>query len=172
MQLSNDIRPSRSLLFHPLIVLTASLAGAFVYAGLVRWRFPGGSLFHHYLYVVPIVVPFVAFLFDRAKEIRTAGLVVLAIDLLVVSTSVLRARGYVPLVSGHALFLMYAILRPGSMVTRLTAAIVMLEVFYLKLIVWHDFVTPVGGIVIAVPAAFVVRRLLSPIEPAVQLSRD
>jgi len=55
-------------------------------------------------------------------------------------------------------------------VTRLTAAIVMLEVIYLKLIVWHDFVSPVGGIVLAVPAAFVVRRLLSATKPAAQLN--
>jgi len=46
----------------------------------------------------------------------------------------------------------------------------MLEVIYLKLIVWHDFVSPVGGIVLAVPAAFVVRRLLSATKPAAQLN--
>lgn len=76
------------------------------------------------------------------------------------ATSILRARGYVPLVSGHALFLTYAVLRPGSPVTRITAAIVMLEVIYLKFFVWHDFVTPVGGIALALIAVMLVRRLI------------
>jgi hypothetical protein len=82
-----------------------------------------------------------------------------AVDVLVVATSILRARGYVPLVSGHALFLTYAMLRRGSLVTRLAAALVMLEVIYLKFFVWHDFVTPAGGIALAVLAALIVRRL-------------
>jgi hypothetical protein len=149
----------RSVVFHPVCVLIASLAGAIAYAALVRLLFPGGSLFHHYLYVVPIVVPFVAFLFDRAKEARTAGLAVLTIDALVVITSILRARGYVPLVSGHALFLTYAIVRRGSWVTRITAALVMLETVYLKLFMWHDFITPVIGIALAVIALMIVQRL-------------
>jgi hypothetical protein len=96
---------SRSLIFHPLVVLIASLAGAFAYGVWATSRFTGDTLSSQYVYVVPIVVPFIAFLFDRAEEMRTASFAVLAIDVLVVATSILRARGYVPLVSGHALFL-------------------------------------------------------------------
>ena len=150
---------TRSLTFHPLVVLTASLAGALAYAAWAMSRFDGNTLSSQYLYIVPIVVPFVAFLFDRGAEIRTAGFAVLAIDALVIATSILRARGYVPLISGHALFLIYAVLRPGSLVTRITAAIVMVETMYLKFFVWHDFVTPVGGTVLALIAVAVVRRL-------------
>ena len=140
---------TRSLTFHPLVVLTASLAGALAYAAWATSRFDGNTLSSQYLYIVPIVVPFVAFLFDRGAEIRTAGFAVLAIDALVIATSILRARGYVPLISGHALFLIYAVLRP----------IVMVETMYLKFFVWHDFVTPVGGTVLALIAVAVVRRL-------------
>jgi hypothetical protein len=149
----------RSLIFHPITVLIASLSGALAYAAWATSRFTGDTLSSQYVYVVPIVVPFIAFLFDRAQEIRTAGFAALAIDVLVIATSILRARGYVPLVSGHALFLTYALMRRGSVVTRVTAALVMLEVVYLKFFVWHDFVTPTCGIALALIAAIVVRRL-------------
>lgn len=149
---------SRSLIYHPLVVLIASLAGALAYGVFATLRFTGDTLSSQYVYVVPIVVPFVAFLFDRAKELRTASFAILAIDALVVVTSILRARGYVPLVSGHALFLIYAVLRPGSLVTRVTAALVMLEVIYLKFFVWHDFITPTTGTALALIAALITRR--------------
>lgn len=145
--------------FHPVIVLLVSLAGAAAYAAWASSRFGGETLSSQYVYVVPIVVPFVAFLLDRTIEIRTAGLFVLTVDALVVFTAMMRVIGNVPYVSGHALFLTYAILRPGSLVTRITAALVMIEVLYLKLLVWHDFVTPVGGIVLALIAAWLVRQL-------------
>lgn len=60
---------SRSLIFRPVSVLVLSLAGALLYALWARWRFSGAGLVSQYIYVVPIVIPFVAFLFDRASEI-------------------------------------------------------------------------------------------------------
>lgn len=174
---------SRSLVFHPGSVLIFSLLGALLYAVWITWRFPGGDLSHHYVYVVPIVVPFVAFLFDRAQSYlrervalmigrQTAGAggrgrpsahaggsdYSLVIDALVVGVSLLRMAGKVPAVSGHALFLIYAILRPGSRVTRITAGVVMLEVIYLKFFVWHDLISPVTGTALAVAAALMIRR--------------
>ena len=53
----------------------------------------------------------------------------------------MRVFGDVPYVSGHALFLTYAIMSRGSRVVRVTATLVMIEVIYLKLFVWHDFIT-------------------------------
>lgn len=183
MKTSYDLR---SLVFHPVSVLICSLLGALLYALWVTWRFPGGDLSNHYIYVVPIVVPFIAFLFDRAEEIcrnhlREPGAFVigmetaragsrrrprayaggdysLVIDVLVIGISLLRMAGKVPLVSGHALFLVYAILRPGSKVTRIAAGIVMLEVIYLKFFVWHDLISPVTGTALAVGAALITRR--------------
>jgi hypothetical protein len=155
---------SRSLVFHPASVLIFSLLGALLYAVWITWRFPCGDLSHHYLYVVPIVVPFVAFLFDRAEEFcrppaHAGGSdYSLVIDALVVGISLLRMAGKVPAVSGHALFLVYAILRPGSKVTRITAGVVMLEVIYLKFFVWHDLISPVTGTALAVVAALITRR--------------
>ena len=148
----------RSLISHPLPVLLCSLLGASLYALWITWRFPGGDLSGQYLYVVPIVVPFVAFLFDRADSFRQAALARLVIDALVVGTAMWRAIGHVPFVSGHALFLTYSLLSADSRVARITSALVLLQVIYLKFFVWHDWITPVGGLVLGSAAAFVVVR--------------
>jgi hypothetical protein len=156
----------RSNFFHPIFVLVCAVVGILTYVALVRWRFQGGDLSNHFFYTLPIIVPFVAFLFDRAARFWEAGWFELAIDGAVVVISILRAMGVVPFVSGHVLFLTYAIARPGSRLTRITALIVLLQVFYLKLFVWHDPVTPVTGIMLGLFAAFVVRRFSLPLVNA------
>jgi hypothetical protein len=107
---------------------------------------------------VPIVVPFVSFLLDRIERFREASFLELVVDAAVVVTAMMRVIGDVPFVSGHALFLSYALLRPGSVVTRATAGLVLVEVIYLKLFVWHDRITPVTGIFLGVIAACIARR--------------
>jgi hypothetical protein len=139
--------------------LVFSLAGALFYAVWASWRHPGADLTSQYVYVVPIVVPFIAFLFDRASEIQEANPRTFVVDALVVGTAMMRVIGNVPFVSGHALFLTYAIMRPGSLVTRIAATVVMGEVVYLKVFVWHDLITPLAGIALGLVAAFLVRRL-------------
>ena len=130
-----------------------------MYATTMQWRFAGGDLRLHFIYVLPIIVPFVAFLFDRGAQLRTAGWPEWVIDFIVVVASILRALGVIPLISGHALFLTYAIARPGSRLTKVTALIVMLQVLYLKIFVWHDQVTPFTGIAAGLTAAMLVRGL-------------
>ena len=152
------MRRSR-VVFHPLFVLASAALVIFGYAGLMRWRFPGGDLSNHFMYVLPIIVPSVAFVFDRARDFSGTTLIELTIDGAVVVISFLRMMGAVPLVSGHALFLTYAIAHPGSRLTKITAALVMLQVIYLKFLVWHDWVSPITGITLGLLAAFIVRRL-------------
>lgn len=133
------------------------------YVGLMRWRIRGGDLSNHFMYVLPIIVPCVAFIFDRAKHFSNATLVELILDSAVVITSFMRMMGVVPLVSGHALFLAYAIARPGSKLTKITAALVMLQVIFLKFFVWHDWVSPLTGIALGLLSAFIVRRFARPV---------
>lgn len=130
-----------------------------MYALATLWRFRGGDLRTHFIYVLPIIVPFVAFLFDRGARLRKAGLPEMAIDIAVVALAILRAVAGIPLVSGHALFLTYAIARPGSWLTKITGSLVMIQVLYLKIFVWHDSVTPLTGIAVGLTAALVVRGL-------------
>jgi len=151
------MRRSR-VVFHPLFVLASAALVTFAYVGFMRWRIPAGDLSNHFMYVLPIIVPCVAFIFDRARDFSETTLLELAIDSAVVVTSFMRMMGVVPLVSGHALFLTYAIARPGSRLTKITAALVMLQVIYLKFLVWHDWLSPITGITLGLLAAFVVRR--------------
>lgn len=76
----------------------------------------------------------------------------------------MRVIGNVPYISGHTLFLSYAILGPASRVTRITASLVMLEVIYLKYFVWHDPITSSSGIVLGAIAAVTARRFGKKIE--------
>lgn len=149
---------SRPLLFHPLVVLLFSTGAALLYAVWVTWSFGGHGLTNQYLYVVPIVVPFVSFLFDRAEQVRQLRIAGLVVDVVVVGAAMMRVVGNVPLVSGHTLFLTYAMLGPGSRVTRITASIVMIEVIYLKYFVWHDSISSSIGLALGIVAASTAHR--------------
>jgi hypothetical protein len=172
MQRNSDLEPThsgsslriRSSLFHPVVVLLLSIAGALLYAVWVTWRFGGQNLQSQYLYVIPIVVPFLSFLLDRSERFNRASVAGLAIDFLVVGTSMMRVIGHVPYISGHTLFLSYAIVGPASRVTRITASLVMLEVIYLKYFVWHDPITSSAGIVLGTIAAVIARRFGRKVE--------
>jgi hypothetical protein len=148
----------RRFIFHPLPTLALSLAGAALYAGYATLRFSGDKLSNQYLYVVPIVAPFVAFLCDRAARFHQSSVIQLVIDVLVVGTAMWRVFGNVPYISGHALFLTYALLSTNTRVAQVTAAVVLLEVIYLKLFVWHDVVTPFSGLALGAVAALIARR--------------
>ena len=148
----------RAILFHPLVVLIFSLIGAALYAFYATLRFSDDKLVGVYFYVVPIVVPFVAFLFDRAETFRQSNLTQFAVDVLVVGTAMWRMIGNVPFVSGHALFLTYALLSTRSRVAQLTSGLVLLQVIYLKYIVWHDWLTPTSGLIGGTIAALITWR--------------
>lgn len=155
---SEGIR-QRSFIFQPLVVLLLSFAGATLYA-LYTVRFSGFkpqvfSLSGSFFYVVPIVVPFVAFLFDRAEHLPKSGIIKLLLDVVVVGTAIGRVVANVPLISGHTLFLTYALFSGRSRVVKISAAVVMLQVLYLKYIIWHDWITSTGGIVLGLLAAFI-----------------
>lgn len=161
-----------SLRFRPITVLGVSLGGALLYAVWALYRSSGAGLRSQLIYVVPIVVPFIAFLFDRAGEIGEARPITFIIDALIVGLAMMRVVSTLPFISGHALFLVYAIFRPGSLVTRISAALVMLEVVYLKFLVWHDFVTPVTGTALGLIASLVVQRFRKTDERRRRLSTE
>ena len=162
---------TRPLIFHSCVVLLLSTGGALLYAGWITWRLDGRNLENQYVYVVPIVIPFVSFLLDRAERIQELKVLGLVVDVLVVGTSMMRVIGDVPFISGHTLFLTYAILGPASRVTRITSSLVMLEVIYLKYFVWHDPVTSSTGIVLGTIAALVTHRFGGKAEQDQRLAR-
>lgn len=146
----------RRFIFHPLAVLLFSFISASVYTVYAALRISGDQLTGHLSYVVPIVIPFIAFLFDRAETFRRARVIQFVVDALVIGTAAGRVVGNVPYVSGHTLFLTYCLLSARSRVARVTAAIVLLQVIYLKYFVWHDWITSTSGIVLGALAALVI----------------
>ena len=155
----------RNVLFQPLVALVVSLAAAGLFSlYMLRGSIVGsGSLQFppSFFYVVPIVVPFVAFLLDRIERLSEAAAVPVAIDVAIIALAMARIFTSFPFVSGHTLFLSYAIGSSRSTVTVITASLVMVQVIYLKYFVWHDLVTSTGGIILGSLAAVVVRRILS-----------
>ena len=153
----------KHFLFQPGVVLLISVASALSF-GLytLRGSILGSSTFGFppsFFYVVPIVVPFVAFLLDRAEHIRETPAVQLIADVVVIGFSMARLFTDVFPVSGHTLFLTYAIFCSRSPVAVVTASLLMLQVVYLKYFVWHDLITSTSGIILGGLAAYLVTRI-------------
>lgn len=146
---------SRRLIFHPLVICVSAILGATLWAAYVTRGFSSDRLIGQTFYVVPIVVPFVAFLFDRAERFRQLTIIQFIVDALVIGVAMGRVVGNVPYVSGHTLFLTYALLATRSPIVLVTAALVMLHTLYLKYVVWHDWMTSSSGIVLGLMAALV-----------------
>ena len=153
----------KHLLFQPVVVLFISVASAILFGVyMLRGSILGSSTFGFppsFFYVVPIIIPFVAFLLDRAEHLRETTAVQVIVDVVVVGLAVARVFTSFPFVSGHTLFLTYAIGSSRSRVTVVTASLVLLQVIYLKYFVWHDLITSTGGIILGTLATIVVRRV-------------
>jgi hypothetical protein len=144
----------RTRVFHPLTVVGVSLTAALIFAVLIIMRFGGDQRTWILYYCLPIGIPFVGYLFDRASRWREHHFGRWGIDVIVVSLSVMRAGLFmIPLISGHALFLTYAILTTHMWVVRLMAIGVMIQVIYLKVFAWHD-ITIFGGSILGCLAAW------------------
>ncbi|MFN2511082.1 MAG: hypothetical protein ABR568_06505 [Pyrinomonadaceae bacterium] len=95
---------TRRFIFHPLFVLIVALIGASIYGIYATLRFPGDTLPSHLHYVVPIIVPFVAFLFDRAERFRECSIIQFVVDALTIGAAMGRVTGHVPLCQGTHYF--------------------------------------------------------------------
>ncbi len=155
MKIDNLQQRAKTLSFHPLFVLVVSLSAALLFAGFAIWRYEGAWRDLLLYYFAPIGIPFIAYLFDRAERWRE---IIWFIDIPIVILALLRSAYPIPIVSGHSLFLTYAIFTTPSWVTRITAILVLIEVIYLKTFVWHD-PTLIGGIVVGALMAWITHRI-------------
>jgi len=105
------------------------------------------------------MVPVIAFMFERVEHAREANFFQHGVDFLVFSLAVGRVVGTVPFISGHTLLLSYGLLCTKSKIVRISAIPVLVQTLYLKYFVWHDFVTPTGGIVLGCALALLVSLL-------------
>lgn len=145
----------RSRSFHPLTVLLWGLAVGLLVGLWIDYSFVDAEREYMLYYYLPMAIPFVAFLFDRLERLAAPSLTQWVVDAGVLAWSLTRAFIPIPFASGHALFLTYALLTTRGWVPRLTAALVMLQVIYLKF-AWRD-VSLIGGIVLGCLAALLYR---------------
>src|SRR5262245_2355361 len=92
----------------PLVVLGLALLSSAAWA-LWSLRFSGEKRTLSYLYYAPIVAPFVAFLLERLADRSAALKKLFLLDAIVTILAMWRVIGDVPFISGHALFLSYAV---------------------------------------------------------------
>ncbi len=142
-------------------MLGVSLLAMLVFAGVIVLVFEGEAEWFLLYYFAPIGIPFVAHILERSGRWPALDSRQQLIEIGTVGLSLLRSICPVPLISGHALFLTYALLTTSSTVVRVTAGLVMLEVLYLKVIVWHD-PTIVGGTLLGIVASLAFRRFQRP----------
>lgn len=148
----------RRFIFHPATVLTIALVADLIFAFLVILLFVGEPRWFLLYYFTPIGIPFVVFLFDRAERYACATKTSWIIDAVVLGLSLVRSVFPIPVISGHALFLTYALLTSRSKIARITAMLILLQVAYIKIFLWSD-TTLIGGIVVGCLAAFVYWRV-------------
>jgi hypothetical protein len=150
----------RLLILKPQNSLAISLAAGLVFGLLVLTRYKLTS--HFFYYNVPIMLPFAAFLLERVGQWQIRRKAQWLLDGLVLPFALLRAFVLVPWVSGHTLFLTYAIFSSRSWVTRLTASGVLVEVISLKFLAWGDYKTVSGGLALGLLAALLSKLLNRP----------
>ena len=87
-----------------------ALVAAVGFAVVTALRFDGSMRWFLWIYFAPLVVPLVLWALDRWRDRRRDSMAQHLVDLAVVVVGALRAVGAFPLISGHALFLTYAIM--------------------------------------------------------------
>ena len=140
------------LLFHPLVAPATSLLATLLFAILIILRYDGETRHYFLYYYVPLAVPFIAYIFDRLKHWNTTHNTQRLIDIFVLVVSLMRMFIAVPFISGHALLLTYVIFSTQGLFARVTAALILLEVFYIKTFLWNDL-TFFGGALMGILAA-------------------
>ena len=137
-------------LFQPRTTLLAASTATLLHALIIVMRHEGWHEWWLLYYFAPITFPFVCFLFDRAETLTNAAEPrwPWLVDLPVLALSITRAFYALPFISGHAFFLSYALLTTRNKPARISAAVVLLEVAYLKIFLWQD-ATLFGGMAAA-----------------------
>ncbi len=146
------------ILAHPLVSILAGLLGVGVFTVWISRRLEGERRADILIYDAPIGFVFVTFVLDRLQLGRALLAWRSVVDALAVALALSRAFYEVPFISGHALFLSYALFTCRGWVARLAAGLVLLQVLYLKVVAWGD-PTVYGGMLVGVALALVWRRL-------------
>lgn len=147
-------------IFKLRVVLLVSLAGAAL-VGLYLLQIPSvrATVFDPtatFQYFVPLMVPLIAFMFERVEHVREASFFQHGVDYLAFVLAAGRVVGDVPYISGHTLLLSYMLLQSKSKLVRIASIFVLAQTLILKYFVWGDFVTSNVGIAVGCALALVV----------------
>lgn len=102
-------------------------------------------------YHVPIAFAFSMFALTELAGFSSHRMVRNVTSLLVTGFSLLRVLTRIPFYSGHAFFITYMVLMTESLTARIVAVLVLLDVFYVKVILLHD-PTIWGGMILGLTA--------------------
>lgn len=151
-------RRVKRILIHPLAPMVIALTVAVIAGALVLGFAPRKVRPHLFWYDVPILAPFVAFVFERARAHWQGGAPPIILDLVFVGIALTRAALPIPWYSGHAFFLTYAGLTSTTWFVRFAALVVLLEVAWFKIVIWNFDPTLLGGIALGACGALYVRK--------------
>jgi hypothetical protein len=130
----------------PWISLGVSLLVSAITALTITMFFHGKDRIYLLYYFVPILFPAITWFFERVSRGSRLKVSQWTIDGVVVAVSVARSFLPIPLISGHALFLTYSLFTTDTWIPRVTAALILSEICYIKLFLWHDW-TFYGGVI-------------------------
>lgn len=152
-------RKARPILFHPaaVLALAPTTTALFVLIAIQSPRFAGPNRLILLYYHAPIGFVFTIYALDRLERRAAIAWWQWLVEAPVVGLALSRTVAPLPFFSGHALFLSYVLAVPGSRLLRGLAALVLVEVAVIKVFVLQD-ATLIGGIVIGLMAAAIVRR--------------
>jgi hypothetical protein len=121
----------RLIMLSPLTVLVLAIAASAAF-GLFAYRVVGIRDLGFLLYVTLVGVPFIAFAHDRLARWAVLLPAQFALDAPVIAVALIRGLGLIPFVSGHAMFLAYALWTSRAPLVRWTALAVLAQVAYVK----------------------------------------
>ncbi|HPH96935.1 MAG TPA: hypothetical protein PKW33_09815 [Anaerolineaceae bacterium] len=134
-------------LFQPAAGFVLGCILMFVLGMGCLFLFKGRDLTLYLFYFTPMALPFTGFIFDRIPLYAQAGrraISALTLDAIVTVLALIRSFYALPVISGHAFFLIFALLTVKSNWVRIPVTVVLAEVVYLKAFVWQD-PTLLGG---------------------------
>lgn len=119
--------------------------------------FAGEGRFYLLYYHAPIGFAFVTYAFDRAEHWSEIKWQQWMVEVPVLALALSRALVAIPFFSGHALFLVYALLTLSSRLARWITIIVLVDVIYIKATLQD--LTLFGGIALGLLAAWLVNQM-------------
>jgi len=144
-----------------VLALAAAATAAFVLLLINNPRFAGPGRVILLYYHAPIGFAFTVYALDRLERWKLIARRQWLVEAPVVALALSRTVAPLPFFSGHALFLSYVMAVPARALARWVAALVLVDVIYFKVFLLHD-ATLIGGVIIGLIAAALVRRIRPP----------